>query len=253
MREARLDSAKGRVRQLMLDGEWHTGPDITAPETGGSEGLRRLRELRADGAVIEKRRKTEGVWEYRMLREDPAVAQGKPGWGAVSGHITQPPVTPIPVGTRGQAMAMAAWALSTMAQWPVRLCWCVDLARDVGPDADKHVDPSAPKLMTAWGSYLHRLRNALDAQPWGSKSTCHVAMIVRYRSEATEVPVECTFSLPWYVNLARLTRAPPPVGCWRLVWEPEREEHPIYGHRSDSMPFEGDHLPDIFWFSGIPF
>jgi hypothetical protein len=52
----------------MLDRQWHPAPAICDPAVGGSEGLRRLRELRADGWWVEKRRATKGVWEYRLRR-----------------------------------------------------------------------------------------------------------------------------------------------------------------------------------------
>lgn len=48
-------------------GEWVPGPVLASPEVGGSEGLRRLRELRAQGHPIEKRRvKGKIAWEYRL-------------------------------------------------------------------------------------------------------------------------------------------------------------------------------------------
>lgn len=62
----RLDSARGRVLHLLLDRQWHTSPAICDPAVGGSEGLRRLRELRAEGWWIEKRRATAGLYEYRL-------------------------------------------------------------------------------------------------------------------------------------------------------------------------------------------
>ena len=49
-----LGAGKKRVLKLMLDGQWHTAAEIRGV-AGGSEGLRRLRELRKQ-YVIEKRR-----------------------------------------------------------------------------------------------------------------------------------------------------------------------------------------------------
>lgn len=49
-----LTSQRERVLWLMLDGLWHRASDIIRV-AGGSEGLRRLRELRdIDGAVIDR-------------------------------------------------------------------------------------------------------------------------------------------------------------------------------------------------------
>lgn len=45
------------------------GHAITDPAIGGTEGLRRLRELRADGEKILKRRNPKtGQWEYKLDR-----------------------------------------------------------------------------------------------------------------------------------------------------------------------------------------
>ena len=56
-----------RVLKVLSDGQWHPGHHLTGPEAGGSEGLRRLRELREKGYQIEMR-KREGLAsrEYRL-------------------------------------------------------------------------------------------------------------------------------------------------------------------------------------------
>ena len=77
----RLRTARERVQFLMSDGGWHSSVDICAPENGGSEGLRRLRELRKLGLNVEKRRQKvdggRGVWLYRATRptENPRNAE----------------------------------------------------------------------------------------------------------------------------------------------------------------------------------
>jgi hypothetical protein len=69
----------GRTRRLAVgrllgDGLWHSTSEVCHPGIGGSEGCRRLRELRLslrkDGVFdIEKRRCLEGSqYEYRMMR-----------------------------------------------------------------------------------------------------------------------------------------------------------------------------------------
>lgn len=63
---------------LAHEGEWIDAHILTHPAIGGSEGLRRLREIRASlppGFRIEKRRKrTEDglthTWQYRLVRLD---------------------------------------------------------------------------------------------------------------------------------------------------------------------------------------
>lgn len=50
-------------------GEWINAPEIASPEVGGSEGLRRLRELRADGIPVEMRlhpKQGRRVRQYRI-------------------------------------------------------------------------------------------------------------------------------------------------------------------------------------------
>jgi len=65
MDRPRLATAKTKVARLMQDQRWHSAAAIR--RVGGSEGLRRMRELRKDGWKIIKRRPAEdsGSWEYR--------------------------------------------------------------------------------------------------------------------------------------------------------------------------------------------
>lgn len=52
------------------EGLWVDGPELANVEVGGSEGLKRLRELRADGWQIEERRHPNpdrDSWQYRLL------------------------------------------------------------------------------------------------------------------------------------------------------------------------------------------
>lgn len=52
-------------------GKWVPGYELTTPEVGGSEGLRRLREARDNDNWLIEGRQMEGsdAWEYRMLKE----------------------------------------------------------------------------------------------------------------------------------------------------------------------------------------
>lgn len=63
-----------RVAELFVDrqGRWVSGVEIATPEIGGSEGLRRVRELRSEGWPIEKRSKRGSeAYEYRLpIRAD---------------------------------------------------------------------------------------------------------------------------------------------------------------------------------------
>lgn len=63
---------KDAVLELLMKNinVWIDGPRIASPEVGGSEGLKRLRELREEGHKIENRRhpnKDRDVWQYRLV------------------------------------------------------------------------------------------------------------------------------------------------------------------------------------------
>lgn len=58
---------------------WVDGPNLANEEVGGSEGLKRLRELRADGYRIEQRRHPSpgrDIWQYRLV-DSPTVPPGR--------------------------------------------------------------------------------------------------------------------------------------------------------------------------------
>lgn len=57
------------VLERLEAGGWIDGPDLANAEVGGSEGLKRLRELRAEGRPIERRRHPDprrDIWQYRL-------------------------------------------------------------------------------------------------------------------------------------------------------------------------------------------
>jgi hypothetical protein len=64
------ESKRGRCLTLLQQhaGEWVAGHVFTAPDVGGSEGLRRLRELRQMGWAVERKPKPGNVteWLYRL-------------------------------------------------------------------------------------------------------------------------------------------------------------------------------------------
>jgi hypothetical protein len=69
--QKRLTKAVYKVFKLMKDGEWRTLAEISAgtggPEASVSANLRDFRKERWGRYVVEKRRRTEGTWEYRLL------------------------------------------------------------------------------------------------------------------------------------------------------------------------------------------
>jgi hypothetical protein len=75
---ARLTDQMGRIRALMLDGQWRTLAEIRAvtgdPEASISAQLRHLRKPRFGEFVISKRRRGEGrrgLFEYQLREPEP--------------------------------------------------------------------------------------------------------------------------------------------------------------------------------------
>lgn len=69
----RLTSQLEKVREFMADGEWHTLAEIAWAAHGSEAGVSaRLRQLRAMGRLIEKRRRghRSGLWEYRIVARE---------------------------------------------------------------------------------------------------------------------------------------------------------------------------------------
>lgn len=69
----RLSSQLLKVEALMLDGKWRTLTHISiavkAPESSVSARLRDLRKPRFGSHLIDRRRVTRGLFEYRMVNE----------------------------------------------------------------------------------------------------------------------------------------------------------------------------------------
>lgn len=67
-----IDKVSGRKREVLArlmaaDGNWVGGPELANRRCGGSEGLRRLRELRQLGYAIEKKRlEGHNYFSYRL-------------------------------------------------------------------------------------------------------------------------------------------------------------------------------------------
>lgn len=61
-------TTRERVYNILKTRRWTPGYELTKPGTGGSEGLRRLRELRAQGYDIKSRRiEGSNAFEYRLV------------------------------------------------------------------------------------------------------------------------------------------------------------------------------------------
>jgi hypothetical protein len=68
----RLTGRKAQVLKVLqnAEGEWVGGPALCNQAVGGSEGLRRLRELRELGYVIHKKKlPKQNYYSYKLERE----------------------------------------------------------------------------------------------------------------------------------------------------------------------------------------
>lgn len=71
----RRERVAAALEDALLRGDgWVDGYELCHPAIGGSEGLRRLRELRADGMPVEKRLKPgrpkgSTVYQYRIRQQ----------------------------------------------------------------------------------------------------------------------------------------------------------------------------------------
>ena len=83
------------VFRLMSDGKWHKTMDICGAVVGGSEGTRRLRELRKEceeglrsgWSTIEKRRVSGSTqYEYRLVPGDGTIVEPPPPPEKTSSH-----------------------------------------------------------------------------------------------------------------------------------------------------------------------
>jgi len=73
--EKRLGRLLDRVRDLMANGAWRTLREI-ADACGGSEAsvsarLRDFRKAQNGSLTVERRRVTDGMWEYRVSDQEP--------------------------------------------------------------------------------------------------------------------------------------------------------------------------------------
>ena len=73
----KLSDQRKRVFLYLIDGRWHPGPQIVQV-AGGSEGLRRLRELREIPWLTIVRRRSDidhRIFEYRMRVVRPPIRE----------------------------------------------------------------------------------------------------------------------------------------------------------------------------------
>lgn len=70
---------KDQILKYLLDraDQWVDGTHLATEQVGGSEGLRRLRDLRADGYKIQQRKHPDpdrDIWQYKLLTQPPEIS-----------------------------------------------------------------------------------------------------------------------------------------------------------------------------------
>jgi len=70
------------ARLASANGGWVDGSELATEEVGGSEGLKRLRELRSEGHEIKMRQHPDAdrdIWQYRLVPQggNQSVADGR--------------------------------------------------------------------------------------------------------------------------------------------------------------------------------
>ncbi len=66
-RQVSTATRRDNVLRLLQDGDWHATPEINHPAVGGSDGTRRLRELRRFYPIVKRPHAGHDDFEYRLL------------------------------------------------------------------------------------------------------------------------------------------------------------------------------------------
>lgn len=72
-------------------GEWVDGPELANEKVGGSEGLRRVRELKAEGYPIHERKHPDperDIYQYRLARQGGWICSRR------CGNVSLVPLSP---------------------------------------------------------------------------------------------------------------------------------------------------------------
>ena len=113
------------LKRLMENAnEWVDGDSLANEKVGGSEGHRRLRELRSEGhEILERRHPDPGrdIWQYMLVSEQKQMGVRR-DYGDEYGHAVQAAVvTPLidPVYARGRCPVCRKVRLFTRLKEPV--------------------------------------------------------------------------------------------------------------------------------------
>jgi hypothetical protein len=74
----RLQGQLARVAQVMVDGDWHTLPEL-AQKCGGTEAaisarIRDFRKAKFGGHTVQREYVERGLWRYRLILSTPSLA-----------------------------------------------------------------------------------------------------------------------------------------------------------------------------------
>lgn len=95
---SRLTSQVAKVKDFMMDGQWHTLPEIEAntkfPQASISARLRDLRKFRFGGYIIDRKRVSKGLFAYKLIvpsvePEIPSAKVNSAVVGTISDQVQQ--------------------------------------------------------------------------------------------------------------------------------------------------------------------
>ena len=209
------DSATRRAAVLAklraAEGRWVDGPELTTPEVGGSEGLRRLRELRDDyGHPIDHRRhpdKNRTGWQYRLrilAERSPNYEDGPPVDGA-------PPAPTFDAGESNRDPDLTETENRLLAAW---ITWD---AQPGNPDRTLDLETYVTVLAIERSSSANWLRTMMAAGRRASLKRADILketrMKRRYTGVAPDGSIVAVVEGPTWESLSWT----PPKGCvWSL-------------------------------------
>lgn len=103
--------------------QWVDGPRIASPEVGGSEGLKRVRELRQEGYDIRMRKhpdRRRDIFQYRLVHADMSPIRG-----ALNAAPTAPPTPAPPASAPTPGLAGRNFPLTRNDDGSIEIVWQV--------------------------------------------------------------------------------------------------------------------------------
>lgn len=115
--QTRKEQVLARLR--VADGLWVDGPEIANEAVGGSEGLRRLRELADEGHDIRKRKHpdpTRDIWQYRLVPRSALAASDAESLAEINRQVAEkaPAIYDVVRASEGEG----GWQKPKSSPWP---------------------------------------------------------------------------------------------------------------------------------------